>query len=247
MAGTQSHEIGRKGYGARERWLVVGVLVAVFVGIVATYWIASTSVETGAVAQTGGDPGAVAASPGAENGPATTTVASTDDARAVTVAATDADTGSRVAAPAPSLGEAIHADLYFDFKSARLRADAVRVLQEKAALMDGTSAWAVLLLGYADVHGPAEYNRGLAQRRAEAVKRFLVELGVPETSVKVVPVGQDGSICDDPSPQCQQLNRRVHVEIRKLPGVAAAPVRPVLAEGDVLNTGIPAAPAAADR
>ncbi len=74
----------------------------------------------------------------------------------------------------------------------------------------------VLVQGYADRQGPPEYNKVLAQRRAEAVKQFLVELGAPEASVKVVTLGQDGALCDDPSKECQQLNRRVHVEIRKL-------------------------------
>src|SRR2546427_3059738 len=67
-----------------------------------------------------------------------------------------------------------------------------------------------------DRQGPPEYNKVLAQRRAEAVKQFLVDLGAPEASVKIVTIGQDGALCDDPSNECQQLNRRVHVEIRKL-------------------------------
>src|SRR6266498_1120956 len=66
-----------------------------------------------------------------------------------------------------------------------------------------------------------EYNSVLAQRRAQAVKQFLVELGVPETSIRLVTLGQDGSLCDDPGKECQELNRRVHLEFRKL--AAAAP------------------------
>ncbi len=114
-----------------------------------------------------------------------------------------------------------HADVYFDFKSTRLRADAVRVLQDTTGLMDLANAWVVLVQGHADRQGPAEYNRVLAQRRAQAVKQFLVELGVPETSIRLVTLGQDGSLCDDPGKECQELNRRVHLEFRKL--AAAAP------------------------
>jgi hypothetical protein len=43
-----------------------------------------------------------------------------------------------------------------------------------------------------------------------------VELGVSEPWIKVVTIGQDGSLCDDPGAECQQLNRRVHLEMRKL-------------------------------
>jgi outer membrane protein OmpA-like peptidoglycan-associated protein len=125
---------------------------------------------------------------------------------------------------APTEAEGVHADIYFDFKSSRLRADAVRLLQEKAALVDRTSTWVVLVQGHADRQGPAEYNKVLAQRRADAVRQFLIELGVPDTSIRVVALGQAAALCDEPSKECQQLNRRVHVEIRKLARAAAAPV-----------------------
>ncbi len=155
---------------------------------------------------------------------------------AVTTAAVEAP-AARPAVSAPTALEVVHGDVYFDFKSTRLRADAVRLLQEKAALMDRASAWVVIVQGHADRQGPAEYNKVLAQRRADAVKQFLIELGVTEASIKVVSVGQDGALCDEPSKECQQLNRRVHVEIRKLARPAAAPVRAEIMSGDQLETG----------
>lgn len=142
----------------------------------------------------------------------------------------------RVAAPAPLPMDVIHTDVYFDFKSVRLRADAVRTLQEKAAAMERSSTWGVLVQGYADSQGSPEYNRVLALKRAETVKQFLVELGVPETSVKVATVGADGLLCDEATRECQQLNRRVHLEIRKLRTAATPAVRPVLATEDTLET-----------
>jgi outer membrane protein OmpA-like peptidoglycan-associated protein len=138
------------------------------------------------------------------------------------------------AAPAPASAPAhvepnvvadpqvVHADVYFDFKSARLRADSVGVLQERAGALIKGGTWVVLVQGYADRHGPSEYNRKLAQRRGDEVKRFLVELGVSEPWIKVVTIGQEGSLCDDPGAECQQLNRRVHLEMRKLPRTAEA-------------------------
>ena len=121
-------------------------------------------------------------------------------------------TRPRAVMPAPPAG-VFHADVYFDFKSTRLRADA---------------AWVVLVQGYADRQGPAEYNRVLAQRRAEAVKQFLIDLGVPQTAIKLVTMGQEGALCDEPGKECQELNRRVHLEFRKL--AAAAPAPPTVAE-----------------
>jgi outer membrane protein OmpA-like peptidoglycan-associated protein len=120
----------------------------------------------------------------------------------------------------------VHADVYFDFKSTRLRADAAKLLQDKAATLSRTETWAVLVTGYADIHGPAAYNKVLAQRRAETVKQFLVELGVPESSVKVVAFGPEAALCDDPAAECQQLNRRVHLEIRRLGPVVSVSSMP---------------------
>src|SRR6058998_868997 len=104
-------------------------------------------------------------------------------------AAPGESTRPRAVIPAPPAG-VFHADVYFDFKSTRLRADAARVLQETTGFMDLTNAWVVLVQGYADRQGPAEYNRVLAQRRAEAVKQFLIDLGVPQTAIKLVTMGQ---------------------------------------------------------
>ncbi|MGH7305457.1 MAG: OmpA family protein [Candidatus Rokuibacteriota bacterium] len=144
-------------------------------------------------------------------------------------AAPGATTDPRAVIPAQPSG-VFHADVYFDFKSTRLRADAARVLQETTGRMDLANAWVVLVQGYADSQGPAEYNRGLAQRRAQVVKRFLVDLGVPEAAIKMVTMGQEGALCDDPGKECQELNRRVHLEFRML--AAAVPATPPFAGTD---------------
>lgn len=151
-------------------------------------------------------------------------------------------TRPRAAVPAPPAG-VFHADVYFDFKSSRLRADAARVLQETTGMMDLTNAWVVLIQGHADRQGPAEYNRVLAQRRAQSVKQFLVELGVPEPAIRLVTIGQEGALCDDPGKECQELNRRVHLEFRKL--AAAAPGAPVVAGASASDRAQPDASSAA--
>ena len=157
---------------------------------------------------------------------------------AVATVTKPAEAKPKAAVPAPDDGGVIHADVYYDFKSVRLRADAARMLHERVATMSGTETWAVLVTGYADRQGPPLYNKTLALRRADAVKQFLIELGVPESSIKVVALGPEAALCDDPGQECQQLNRRAHLEIRRLGPVAAAPVtgRPLTAKNeDVQN------------
>jgi peptidoglycan-associated lipoprotein len=130
---------------------------------------------------------------------------------------------------APGLIESVHADIYFDFGKTRLRADAIETLQQQAQLLKQDGHWAVLIQGYTDRHGSVEYNRTLALRRGESVKQFLTELGIPMDSMKVVSLGQDAAICDDHTPTCTHLNRRVHLELVKLeaPAVSLAPVTPI--------------------
>ena len=196
--GNSQPQATRAGSG-REIALLVGVLLLVAAGTVATYWMRTKGVEATAEAAAPARP--------------------------------------RVAAPAPTpTAEVVHADVYIDFKSTRLRAEAARLLQDQAAAMAHSETWAVLVQGYADRQGPAAYNRLLAERRATIVKQFLVELGVPEASVRVVTIGPEGALCDEPTAECQQLNRRVHLEIRKLARAAAEPLRPALAVGDTLDT-----------
>jgi peptidoglycan-associated lipoprotein len=130
---------------------------------------------------------------------------------------------------APGLIESIHADIYFDFGKTRLRADAINTLQQQAQILKQDGHWAVLIQGYTDRHGSVEYNKRLALRRGESVKQFLAELGIPADSMKVVSLGQDAAICDDPTPTCTRLNRRVHLELVKLEArpVSLAPVMPI--------------------
>src|SRR4249919_3588054 len=66
--------------------------------------------------------------------------------------------------------------------------------------------------------------------RAEKVKEFLIGLGVSDHVIKVVSLGKDGALCLDSSDVCRNMNRRVHLEVRKigkdhmiLPTVATEP------------------------
>jgi outer membrane protein OmpA-like peptidoglycan-associated protein len=155
---------------------------------------------------------------------------------AVAVAIKAAEIKPKTTVPAPDPTAVIHADIYFDFKSVRLRADAARMLQDKASVMTRTETWAVLVTGYADRQGPALYNKTLALRRADAVKQFLIELSVPESSIKVVALGPEGALCDDPGKECQQLNRRAHLEIRRLGPVATVSVPSLTARPEDVQT-----------
>jgi outer membrane protein OmpA-like peptidoglycan-associated protein len=67
----------------------------------------------------------------------------------------------------------------------------------------------IVIEGHTDVWGDAEYNRRLSERRAESVKEYLVERGIPAEQLRVEGFGADRPITTDPSRKAQALNRRV--------------------------------------
>jgi outer membrane protein OmpA-like peptidoglycan-associated protein len=71
----------------------------------------------------------------------------------------------------------------------------------------------VVIEGHTDVWGAAEYNRKLSERRAESVRRYLVERGVPAEQLRVEGFGEDQPLTTDPSREAQVLNRRVTLRV----------------------------------
>lgn len=109
-----------------------------------------------------------------------------------------------------------HADLYFEVGRKGLTDEAKAQLHMHAASLRSDPNWGVLLQGYTDQQGSADYNRKLGLRRAETVKEHLIGLGVPATAIKIVSLGKDGALCADTSDTCNRLNRRVHLEFRNI-------------------------------
>ena len=98
----------------------------------------------------------------------------------------------------------------FDLDSDRLAPDAQQVLGVfAAALNDPRLAAADFRIeGHTDARGSATYNDGLSERRAEAVRRFLIEAGVPEARLEAVGLGQHQPRTDNP---LDDENRRVEL------------------------------------
>jgi OOP family OmpA-OmpF porin len=84
--------------------------------------------------------------------------------------------------------------------------DVVKQLQEKPSLI-------VELEGYTDNMGPAPYNVQLSQRRAEAVRRFLVEKGIELHRIQSIGLGDVRPVADNQTKQGRGQNRRVAVKI----------------------------------
>ena len=131
---------------------------------------------------------------------------------------------------ASTKSNSIHTDIYFEVGRKGLTDDAKAILATQADLAKNDPDLGILVQGYTDRQGSAGYNMKLGLKRAETVRAELMSAGVAEHQIKVVSLGKDGVLCLDNSDVCRNMNRRVHLEIRKigqehmmLPTVATEP------------------------
>ncbi|MEW6542103.1 MAG: OmpA family protein [Nitrospirota bacterium] len=121
------------------------------------------------------------------------------------------------AAPAPAPEPAKPAelgDVFFDYDRAAIRSDAKPVLEADAALLKAGSDWTLLIAGHCDERGTAEYNLVLGERRAQAAKQYLEDLGIPGGKIQVTSFGKEKPFCSEHSAECWQKNRRAHFSVQ---------------------------------
>jgi len=101
-------------------------------------------------------------------------------------------------------------DAYFDYDKADLRPDARTALSKTADFLKNYPRFKVTVEGHCDERGSTEYNLGLGDRRANAVKQFLVSAGVSADRVSTVSFGKEKPFCMESNEACWQQNRRGH-------------------------------------
>jgi len=101
-------------------------------------------------------------------------------------------------------------DAYFDYDKADIRPDAQQALQKTAQFLKKYSEAKVVVEGHCDERGSTEYNLALGDRRANAVKQYLVNLGIPAANINTVSYGKEKPFCMESREACWQQNRRGH-------------------------------------
>jgi peptidoglycan-associated lipoprotein len=102
------------------------------------------------------------------------------------------------------------ADVYFDLDQSTIRDDGRSSLQKNAEWMKRWTSTRVTVEGHADERGSGEYNLALGERRAAAVREYLVSLGLPADRISIVTKGKESPFCTESNESCWQQNRRGH-------------------------------------
>jgi len=101
-------------------------------------------------------------------------------------------------------------DAYFDYDKSDIRPDAREALSRTAEFLRTHAQIRVIVEGHCDERGSTEYNLGLGERRAQAVRQFLISLGVSADRMDTVSLGKERPFCTESNETCWQQNRRGH-------------------------------------
>ena len=101
-------------------------------------------------------------------------------------------------------------DVFFDYDMSSIRADAQPILQKNAAYLQRWPSTRVSIEGHSDSRGTNEYNLSLGDRRAAAVRDYLVSLGIAGNRMMAVTRGEESPQCAEESETFWQRNRRGH-------------------------------------
>ncbi|MGA8182577.1 MAG: peptidoglycan-associated lipoprotein Pal [Terriglobia bacterium] len=102
-------------------------------------------------------------------------------------------------------------DAYFDLNKSDIRPDAQQALTTDADFLKSHPSISFTIEGHCDERGSEEYNLGLGDRRANAAKSFLVNLGISASRITTISYGKDRPFCTESNEDCWQKNRRDHL------------------------------------
>ncbi|MEI9980548.1 MAG: OmpA family protein [Edaphobacter sp.] len=104
-------------------------------------------------------------------------------------------------------------DIFFDYDSFDLRPDAASSTAKAAEYLTAHPSIKVVIGGYCDDRGSAEYNLALGENRANAARNALVSAGVASNRLRVISYGKEKQFCTEQDESCWQQNRRAQFSL----------------------------------
>jgi peptidoglycan-associated lipoprotein len=105
-------------------------------------------------------------------------------------------------------------DVHFDFDRYTLRPEAARILDEAIKAMQDNPTLRIEIEGHTCNIGTAEYNLALGERRATAVRDYLVSRGITSDRLRTVSYGEERPKYDNSREETRRLNRRAALVVR---------------------------------
>jgi len=106
-------------------------------------------------------------------------------------------------------------DIFFGYDSYDISPDAQSSVSSAAHYLSSHPAIKILIGGYCDDRGSAEYNITLGENRANSAKTALVQAGIAPSRIRVVSYGKERQFCTDETDACWQQNRRAQFSLDK--------------------------------
>ncbi len=106
-------------------------------------------------------------------------------------------------------------DVFFQYDSWNVSQEGAEALVHDATWLGENNERRLTVEGHCDQRGTADYNMALGQKRAEAVRTYLLDLGVDSSQIQVVSYGKERPFCFGSDEQCMQLNRRGHLNLHR--------------------------------
>ncbi|MFI5367150.1 MAG: OmpA family protein, partial [Candidatus Binatia bacterium] len=104
--------------------------------------------------------------------------------------------------------------VHFDSDKADIRPDAIAVLDEAAQILKDESGILVVVEGSTDSNGSEAHNRTLSQRRAQAVRQYLIDHGVSERRLRAEGLGASRPVASNDTEDGRAQNRRVELHVQ---------------------------------
>jgi len=108
---------------------------------------------------------------------------------------------------------ALTAAIYFDLDEAALTDDGRTAVEAKAPVLLRHTSVRIRITGHTDAQGSDEYNLALGLRRAAETKRYLAALGIDESRMEIVTMGEERPAVQGNTQEAYALNRRCEFEV----------------------------------
>ena len=109
------------------------------------------------------------------------------------------------------------ADAFFDFNKAVLKPEGRAALDDLAEKIQSLNLESVVAVGHTDSIGSERYNQRLSERRAAAVKKYLVSKGIPADRIYTEGKGETQPVATNKTAEGRAQNRRVEIEVAGTP------------------------------